>query len=375
ASLSHNIYFPKTILPKWILDYYQKRRERKGRTELTLNNRTFLNLNATYTDRREFFRAPSFNMAWGYEWSRRKRRSSDTESASQRWTKTYQLTPFNFEFANVNKTDSLVRLEQRIPAYRFAFNDGLIISSIFSVTATRQYDEDRKLTLLRGRIEESGGLTGMFRRLELGDLRRFVKIDGEFKHYINNKKSSWAFRAFGGVAFIYGKADTSGNIIKEHNLPFFKAFYAGGPYSMRAWQVRRLGPGSSTVYDPADTLRIDRFGNMQLEFNAEYRFNITTIAGIKVNSALFVDIGNIWSKEFNADNTEIPEASFKFSRLYKDLAVGAGSSLRLDFDFFMIRLDWAYRLKNPRFANVKNGWFQHVGLTDGQLQLGIGYPF
>lgn len=378
ASLSHNIYFPKTILPKFILDYYKDRRERKaGVTERTFNSRTFLNLNATYTDRRDFFRTPSFNTAWGYEWSRRKLRSSDPDNATQRWTKTYQLTPFNFEFANVNKTDSLVRLEQKIPAYRFAFNDGLIISSIFSISATRQFNDDKKLMLLRARIEESGGLTGLINKLELGDLRRFVKIDGEFKHYINYKKSSWAFRAFGGVAFIYGKADTgNGKIVNEHNLPFFKAFYVGGPYSMRAWQVRRLGPGSSTIYDPNDTLRIDRFGNMQLEFNAEYRFNITTIAGIKVNSALFVDIGNIWSKEFDpTTNAEIPEASFKLNRLYKDLALGAGSSLRLDFDFFMIRLDWAYRLKNPRYANKNNGWFQHVGLTDGQLQLGIGYPF
>ncbi|WP_315822020.1 BamA/TamA family outer membrane protein [Paraflavitalea speifideaquila] len=266
------------------------------------------------------------------------------------------------------------KLEQDIPAYRFAFNDGMIISTIFSVTAGKQYDDDKKLTLIRGRIEESGGLFGLIKSLELGDLRRFVKVDGEVKHYINRKRSSWAFRAFGGIAFIYGKTDTAGVIVRENNLPFFKAFFAGGPYSMRAWQVRRLGPGSSTLYDQSDTTRVDRFGNMQLEFNAEYRFNITTIAGVKVNSALFVDIGNIWSKEYE-NGQKIPESSFKLSRLYKDIALGAGTSLRLDFEFFLIRLDWAYRLKNPRYASVNNGWFQKVDIGSGQLQLGIGYPF
>lgn len=374
ASLSHNIYFPKILIPDFLLRLFP--RKTTG-TDRTIARRTVLNVNGTYTNRRDFFSAPSFNSSWGYEWTRRKTRASDPDNIAQRWTKSYQLTPLNFEYTNLKKTDSLIKLEQAIPAYRFAFNDGMIISTIFSATFGRQYDEDRKFTLIRGRIEESGGLSGFIRTLELGDLRRFVKLDGEFKHYINYKKSSWAFRVFGGVAFIYGKTDTgsvSVKEVKEHNLPFFKAFFAGGPYSMRAWQVRRLGPGSSTLYDQTDSTRVDRFGNMQLEFNVEYRFNLTTIAGIKINSALFTDIGNIWSKEFQ-DGKEIPEASFKLSRLYKDIAVGAGTSLRLDFEFFLIRLDWAYRIKNPRYASVNNGWFQKLDIGSGQLQLGIGYPF
>lgn len=371
ASLSHNIYFPKIILPKFLLDWFPRKTDGNERT---LARRTVLNLTGAYTDRRDFFKAPSFNTSWGYEWTRRKTRASDPDNATQRWTKSYVLTPLNFEYTDLHKTDSLRKLENDIPAYRFAFNDGMIISTIFSATAGRQYDNDRRLVLIRGRIEESGALFGLIKNLELGDLRRFVKLDAEIKHYINRKRSSWAFRAFGGVAFIYGKTDTNGVIVKEHNLPFFKAFFAGGPYSMRAWQVRRLGPGSSTIYDQTDTTRVDRFGNMQLEFNAEYRFNITSIAGVKVNSALFVDIGNIWSKEY-LNGQEVPEASFKLSRLYKDIALGAGTSLRLDFEFFMIRLDWAYRLKNPRYANISNGWFQKIDLASGQLQLGIGYPF
>lgn len=360
ASLSHNIYFPKFILP------FKLRND-----ERFINPRTVVNFEGGYTDRRDFFQVPSFKTSWGYEWTTVGDRSgADLSRKRFNW----QYTPLNFEYTNVRKTDSLRRLEDSIPAYRFAFNDGMIISQIFSVSTG--YQKDNRLTLIRARIEESGALFGLIKDLELGDLRRYVKLDAEFKHYINYKKSSWAFRAYGGIGIIYGKSrDSLGNIVKEYNLPFFKAFTAGGPYSMRAWQVRRLGPGSSTLYEAdANGKAIDRFGNMQLEFNAEYRFNVTTIAGIKLNSALFVDAGNIWSNEF-VDDVRVEEATFHLNRLYKDLAVGGGVSARLDFDFFLIRLDWAYKLKDPRYSYDKAGWFHKVDLGSGQFQLGIGYPF
>lgn len=337
--------------------------------------RSVLNLNAAFTDRRDFFKVRSFNATWAYEWNERRSRAVQPE-VGRAWTKTYQSVPINLEYAVVNKTDSLRKLQYLIPSYQFAFNDGLIISRIFSFSAGRELGN--KFTLWRIRGEQSGLLTGLVKKIDEGDLRRFVKLDGEYRHYITYKKSSWAFRAFAGWSYVYGKKDTLGNgdpkdIVNENNLPFFKAFFGGGPYSMRAWPIRRIGPGSSPLYD---TAKRERFGNIQLELNAEYRFNITTIAGIKVASALFVDIGNIWSTEYEKDtNKKIDEASFKFSRLYKDIAIGAGTSLRFDFDFFLIRLDWAYRLKDPAWSNVKDGWFYDFRLLNGQFQLGIGYPF
>jgi Outer membrane protein/protective antigen OMA87 len=363
-SLAHTINFPHFITPIRI------------NTDSLIAPRTLLNLNAAYTDRLDLFTMRSFNASWGYEWTKGRRRD-DQDPAGQRWRKTWQYIPLNFELTDVTKTDSLEYLENIISSYRYAFNNGLIISQILSMTTG--YDKGRHRTQLRGRVEESGALFGLIKSLELGDLRRFVKVDGEIKHFITNKKSQWAFRAYGGYGYIYGKTDTDPgpeqNITNENTLPFFKAFVAGGPYSMRAWQIRRLGPGSSTLYNPGDTVAIERFGNMQLELNAEYRFNVTTIAGIKVNSAFFVDIGNIWSKEIGPDNKPIPEASFHIDRFFKDLAIGAGTSLRFDFDFFLIRLDWAYKLKDPLYANIINGWMQKLNVFDGQFQLGIGHPF
>jgi outer membrane protein assembly factor BamA len=359
ASLAHTINFPKFISPI------------KIRTDSLIAPRTLLNLNASYTDRFLLFQSRSFNTSWGYEWVKGRRRE-DQDQVGQRWRKTWQYIPLNYEYTDVIKTDSLNRLQEKISSYKYAFNDGLIISQVLSLSTG--IEKDKKLTLLRGRIEESGALFGLIKRLELGSLARFIKIDGELKHYINNPHSSWAFRAFAGLGLVYGNTEIDGKIVKENNLPFFKAYFAGGPYSMRAWQIRRLGPGSSNAYEKADT-SAERFGNMQIELNTEFRLNITTIAGIKVNSALFVDMGNIWSTEYDANNQKIPEASFKFSRLYKDLAIGAGSSLRFDFDFFLIRLDWAYKLKDPLYAEKNDGWFNDIRLLNGQFQLGIGYPF
>src|SRR4030095_457089 len=163
--------------------------------------------------------------------------------------------------------------------------------------------------------------------------------------------------------------------IPEYNLPLFKAFFGGGPYTMRAWRVRRLGPGTAIIYDTLSNGATDRFGNIQLEGNFEFRFNLVTIAGIKIKSALWADFGNIWSKEFDNSGNPIPEAEFRFNKLYKDIAVGAGTSLRFDFDFFLIRLDWGYKLKDPLYSNINAGWFQNLELWEGQFQLGVGYPF
>ncbi|MEJ7678285.1 MAG: BamA/TamA family outer membrane protein [Segetibacter sp.] len=69
---------------------------------------------------------------------------------------------------------------------------------------------------------------------------------------------------------------------------------------MRAWGVRQLGLGSSLLSDTSTKFR-DRFGDIQLEADLEYRYPIATIGGVKVNSALFVDMGNIWNLKNNVE--------------------------------------------------------------------------
>ncbi len=341
ASFAHNIYVPRFLFPiklKW--------------EKLLTAPRTIVNINTAYTNRRQFFEVRSINTSWGYDATYKNHN--------------FQWIPFNFEYTDVAKTDSLLKLEQRFPTIAQAFNNGLIMSQIFAYTTSKT--RERTINFFRTRLESSGALFGIFKNLERTDLRRFLKLDLEYKYFINNTKSTWAFRMFGGYGFVYGKTGD----LPENNLPFFKAYFGGGPYSMRAWPVRQLGLGSTIAFDTSNT---DRFGDIKLEGNIEYRFNLGTFLGIKVKSALFTDIGNIWGKAFDRELNQLDSAEFNFSRLYTDLAIGAGSSLRFDFDFFLIRLDWAYKIKNPAYANIDGGWFHKLQISSGQFQLGIGYPF
>ena len=181
------------------------------------------------------------------------------------------------------------------------------------------------------------------------------------------------FRAYAGAGYAYGRDGTG----YENTLPFFKAFYAGGPNSMRAWQVRNLGLGSSTYYSRSLNNLDLRFGDIKLEFNAEYRFLLGTLFGIKFKSALFTDIGNIWNwTPINSSDSAVG-SNFQLKTFYKELAYGAGTGLRLDFNYFLIRLDWSYRIHDPQaLPESTDGWFYklHDPLS-GQLQLGINYPF
>ena len=142
---------------------------------------------------------------------------------------------------------------------------------------------------------------------------------------------------------------------------------------MRAWALRKLGPGSaikSFALDP------ERYGDVQLEFNAEYRFPLGKPLGVIVNGALFTDIGNIWFLKKDPPD-RLPEEVFNFSRLYKDIAIGVGAGLRIDFTFFVIRFDYSYKAKNPSPDNIagQNKWFYGAQLLSGQFQLGVSYPF
>lgn len=340
GSLSQNIYFPRFLLP------FKIRHEEKLNAA-----RTILNINTSYTDRRDFFSLGSVSSSIGYEWSRR--------------NKVLYYSPLTVELFRLGITDSLERLFDKVPNLSFSFNNGLVITQnfIFKSIVTR----GNRITSLKMGLEESGGIFGLIKSLDRrGNLYRYIKSDIEYRHRIVRKKTDWAFRLYGGIGLPYGK-QSDGKI--ETGLPIYKSFFAGGPNSMRAWQVRRLGPGSS------DSLQqYDRFGDISLEGNIEYRFNLVSIGTMKVKSALFTDVGNIWNRStFN--NPNLKNTEFKLGRLYRDIAVAAGTSLRFDFNYFLVRFDWAYKIKNPVYSEKQAGWFQSVKLNRGQFQLGIGYPF
>ena len=164
-------------------------------------------------------------------------------------------------------------------------------------------------------------------------------------------------------------------------MPYIKQFYIGGANSIRAWRLRTLGPGSysdSTLYldDGSIAVILDQTGEMKIESNTELRFPISK----SIKGALFLDVGNIWNLRVDRYR---PGARFSMQTLYNDLAIGSGFGLRWDFSFFIVRLDWGVKLKDPRFVldqqwvllNDKTWRKANENYEFSILNLAIGYPF
>lgn len=354
VSFSHTITFPRfTPAFKFVPE---NRRD---------NFRTLLTFNAANTERRLLYNQTLLNGSWGYEYQWRTR--------AQGANKLLTVKLPNIEYSRLTQRDSLKTLIADNPALRNIFTDGFIASVIGNFTISS--GNARVRNVFRANMEESGALTGIIRNSFLDkQLYRFIKTDVEFAHLRNWRKSSMALRFFAGLGYEF---NSTRDPLKRNNLPFFKEYFSGGPNSMRAWALRRLGPGSTVKEFNGKYGTPDRYGDVQLEANAEYRFPVGRPFGVKVNGAFFTDVGNVWFLK-NAENRP-PEEVFKLSRLGQDIAIGLGGGLRIDFNFFVIRFDYAYKVKDPSpsvtDAQYQNRWFSYPFFKGSQFQLGINYPF
>ncbi|WP_245645573.1 translocation and assembly module lipoprotein TamL [Niabella ginsenosidivorans] len=358
-SLTNSISYPRFIFPGM----------QSFKENFRGNFRSVFTLNAASTDRRYLFNLTSFNASWGYEFSWRAR-----DYISKNRTYNLGIRIPNIEYAHLIKRDSLDRLIVQNPSIANLFNDGLITSTILNFTMPWNDLNGRNSNVLRMNFEESGLLTGLIRNKFLDDnLYRFIKLDIEYARMLKWTKTSFVMRGFAGVGYELG---ATANPDKRFQLPFFKQYFAGGPNSMRAWQLRQLGPGSYiNTFTGAYSIP-DRFGDMQLEANFEYRMPLFKISSIPVNGALFTDVGNVWLVKKDAGtNDEV----FKLGRLGTDLAIGSGAGVRVDLGFFVIRLDYAYKVKDPspspENSSYQNRFFAYPFIKGSQLQIGIGYPF
>jgi outer membrane protein assembly factor BamA len=152
-------------------------------------------------------------------------------------------------------------------------------------------------------------------------------------------------RAFAGDGIPFDDAQS---------LPFEKAFYAGGSNDIRAWRFSTLGPGSMPNPDG-----IEQVGDAKLEGNIEIRSELFKF----FEGAAFADFGNIWNRwqDINLDQ----------------FAVGAGLGLRLNFNFFIFRIDAAVPIYDPTRDDPDKWVYSHQTFEVSQINFnfGIGYPF
>ncbi|NCG30367.1 MAG: BamA/TamA family outer membrane protein [Bacteroidetes bacterium] len=174
---------------------------------------------------------------------------------------------------------------------------------------------------------------------------QYVKFDVDFAKYVNlTRESRMVYRVFAGLGIPLSNLNA---------LPFERSFFAGGSNDMRAWRARALGPGSLS-----DTLTygFDQVGEMQLEVNMEYRWEVIK----QIEGALFMDIGNIWLLR---EDPQRPGAEFNLTRFYNDLAIAPGAGVRFNFNFFIFRLDAGLQLKDPSLPEGERWLFQPKNQT------------
>lgn len=192
-------------------------------------------------------------------------------------------------------------------------------------------------------------------------LAKYFKTQFEYRNRLAfSSQSSLASRLFIGFGIPYGD-----NSI----LPYSKQFYAGGTQSIRAWPTRGLGPGGhADVIQSEDQVAFQK-GDIKLEANIEYRFDLPWY----FEGALFVDAGNIWL--YNEDEN-LKDARFT-KDFYKQIAVGPGYGIRLNFGFLIVRFDIGYKWRMPYIDPETNSYW--VGssnyLRDPNLTFGLDYSF
>jgi outer membrane protein assembly factor BamA len=371
--LSSEITFGNRFTIPWLMTPFTSSFEKKFQSA-----RTIVTLDFSYINRFQYYELRTINTFFGYEWKPRN-------------NVTWQFKPFNIELTRIRQDALFQEAIQQNPLLVYAYNNGLVVGNNISYLRNfNRTNSSRRYSTLRLFGEESGLLLGTIFRQQtakgrvFGDLYRFLKFDVDFRHYINNKNSSWVFRGFAG----YGIALETANVDRqgEITLPFFKSYFAGGPNSMRGWQIRKLGIGSNIYFDTlVNGAFNDKYADMQIEANIEHRFNLFRLFGFWFRGAVFTDIGNIW---FRSDiNGQLPGADFNLSRLYRDLAIAGGFGLRMDFSYFLLRFDWGFPLKDPRYgpeagkdqtsfySPKKNGWFVDGVWNKPMFQFAIGYPF
>lgn len=189
---------------------------------------------------------------------------------------------------------------------------------------------------------------------------QFMKVTSEVRYYYNfNKKHTLATRLMGGIIGSYGNSDVA---------PYSEQFYVGGANSIRAFTVRSIGPGSFRPDENNQYAYMDEIGDIKLEANIEYRFNILG----DLYGATFLDAGNVWLLRNDPNR---PGGKFDFDGFGKQIALGTGVGLRYDLTFLVIRLDMGIPLHVP-YDTGKSGYYNITDFGHNLAwHLAIGYPF
>lgn len=281
--------------------------------------------------------------------------------------------PIELNIVKVKPKAGLLELLQNPdPLLQYRFTDHLIQNLRITYILNKQKNNNGDILFLKIDGESSGLLLREFFELskinpDANGSYEIAKIP--FSHYIRLFADGRFNKAIGAYQRLVGRSALGIGLPLSNypTLPLEKSFYSGGANGIRAWEARTLGPGSYII--PSDQ-KYAQFGDIQLEYNLELRFRITKT----LNGAAFIDGGNIWILKKDSSR---PNADFSFKKMnfLNDLAFGPGLGLRYDLSFFIVRLDWAFKLRDPSYPIGERWYNPSQRKLSSNLNFGIGYPF
>mgnify|MGYP002613759742 FL=1 len=345
----------KLVFPRFLAPFLSKsfRRRQTASSEWAVS--------WDFQNRPEFHRRV-FSSAWRYRWSEPKHHLKYR----------FDLLDLNYVYmpwiSSTFKRDYLDNAENRNAILRYNYEDIFIMKTGFTVSYTDGVDAVRANfesagNLLNGVSKGFGFKTNSQGQHTLFNIAyaQYVKFDFDYTHLFQfDKRNALALHAGLGVAYPYGNSTV---------LPFEKRYFSGGANSVRGWSVRELGPGKFKGTDGRIDF-INQTGDVKLDLNAEYRSSLFW----KLQGALFIDAGNIWTLRNYAEQ---PGGQFKFTEFYKQIAASYGMGLRLNFDYFILRFDVGMKAINPAYESEKEHWsIIHPKLSrDFDFHFAVGLPF
>jgi len=314
--------------------------------------KTKASLGVDYLSRSQLFSLGSVSARFGYIWN------------ANRFV-THELNPVSVNYVNLGNTSQEFQdILDNNAFLRSSFNQEFIAGLTYSFIYNGLIDDNQRHQFyLNSTLDIAGNLVDAISGHSEEDPQTFLnlryaqyaKADIDFRYHLKTgDDSKIASRLFAGYGLPYGNSDV---------LPFTKQYFAGGPYSVRAFNIRSLGPGT---YQPPgeDGAFFDQAGNVRLEANLEYRFPLFPY----LYGAVFADAGNVWN---TGENSTLVGGEFS-KNFINELGIGTGFGLRVDIQSFVIRVDLAAPLHDPALPEGQRWEFDYANPV---LNFAIGYPF
>ena len=329
---------------------------------------TVFDMSFNYQERPEYTRIIA-GTAWKYKLS--------NHNATRRHT--FDLIDINYVYLPKSSLDFIESIAPDNPLLRYSYEDHFIMKLGYSFhksnkrlpSASSRYNRQPSVYSFRTSCEMAGNLL-----YAISSLTGQERVDGAYEIFRNRYSQYFKAEADYAIAYNFDQRNTlafhvgAGIGVPYGNstiMPFEKRFYAGGANGVRGWGVRTLGPGSYDSHNSVSDF-INQCGDIRLDLNVEYRAKLFWL----IEGGLFIDAGNIWTIH-NYENQ--PGGMFHFNKFYKEIAASYGAGIRLDFTYFLLRLDLGMKAYNP--AQNQEPWplIHPKWSRDATFHFSVGYPF